>query len=149
MKKKISIILAALLLLNVKYCAAQQSEETTIRSIENAEREAILKGDTTMLLQLLSPHVVVHNPENAIVTFDQIIKRIRNGKIDYSSFERNIERISFVENIAIVMGKEIITAEGVTTHAGKKVTRSFTNIWMKTEAGWKLTARQASIIAVE
>ena len=129
--------------------SAQQSEESVIRSIENAEREALLKGDTNMLLKLLSPQVVVNNPENTIVTFEQIKERIRSGKIDYSSLERIIENISFVENIAIVMGKEIVTPQGVTKNVGKTVTRRFTNIWMKTEAGWKLTARQATIISIK
>ena len=146
MKKSFTLILVILIALTSHFCFAQQSEEVVIRNIENAEREAILRGDTTLLLKLLSPQVVVHNPENTIVTFKQITERIKSGKIDYSSFERIIEKISFVENIAIVMGKEIVTPKGVTTNAGKTVTRSFTNIWMKTETGWKLTARQATII---
>ena len=113
------------------------------------EATAILKGDTIMLFKLLSPKIVVHNPENSIVKFDKIIERIRNGKIDYSSFERVIENISFAENIAIVMGKETITPNGVTINAGKTVTRSFTNIWMKYKDSWRLTARQATIISVQ
>ena len=147
MTKSFTLIVLILLALTSHFCFAQQSEEAVIRNIENAEREAILKGDTALLLKLLSRQVVVHNPENTIVTFKQITERIKSGKIDYSSFERIIEKISFVENIATVMGKEIVTPKGVTTNAGKIVTRSFTNIWMKTEAGWKLIARQATIIA--
>ena len=149
MKKAYILILIMLFVLTTHFCLAQKSEEVVIKNIENSEREAILKGDTSMLLKLLSPHVVVHNPENTIVTFKQITERIRSGKIDYSSFERMIEKISFVENIAIVMGKEIVTPKGATTDAGKTVTRSFTNIWIRTEVGWKLTARQATIISVE
>ena len=126
----------------------QPSLVAEIRNLENTEREALLNGDTTMLLKLLSPHVLVNNPENNIVTFEQIKERIRSGKIDYSSLDRIIENISFVENIAIVMGNEIVTSKGATSNAVKTVIRRFTNIWMKTEAGWKLTARQATIIAV-
>ena len=149
MKKTITLILVILFVVNTHFCSAQQSNEAEIRRIENTEREALLKGDTTILLKLLSPEVVVNNPENTIVTFEQIKKRIRSGKINYSSLERIIENISFVENIAIVMGKEIVTPKGVTTNAGKTVTRRFTNIWMKTKAGWKLTARQATIVSVK
>ena len=135
--------------LTTDVCYSQQSEEAELRSIENSEREALLKGDTAMLLKLLSPKVVVNNPENTIVTFEQIKERIRSGKIDYSSLERVIENISFVENIAIVMGKEIIMPQGATKNAGKTVTRRFTNIWMKTEGVWKLIARQATTISVK
>jgi hypothetical protein len=135
--------------LTTDVCYSQQSEEAELRSIENSEREALLKGDTAMLLKLLSPKVVVNNPENTIVTFEQIKERIRSGKIDYSSLERVIENLSFVENIAIVMGKEIIMPQGATKNAGKTVTRRFTNIWMKTEGVWKLIARQATNISVK
>ena len=130
-------------------CYSQQSEEAELRSIENSEREALLKGDTAMLLKLLSPKVVVNNPENTIITFEQIKERIRSGKIDYSSLERVIENLSFVENIAIVMGKEIIMPQGAAKNAGKTVTRRFTNIWMKTEGVWKLIARQSTTISVK
>ena len=130
-------------------CYSQQSEEAELRSIENSEREALLNGDTAMLLKLLSPKVVVNNPENTIVTFEQIKERIRSGKIDYSSLERVIENLSFVENIAIVMGKEIIMPQGAAKNAGKTVTRRFTNIWMKTEGVWKLIARQSTTISVK
>lgn len=141
---------AAILLAPVhSVCVAQQNNESEIRRLEKMETEAILKGDTIMLVKLLSPQVVVHNPENAIVNFDKIFERMRTGKIDYSSFERVIENISFAENIAIVMGKEIITPERVTINAGKRVTRSFTNIWMKYKGSWRLTARQATVIAVQ
>ncbi len=104
--KKILITISFLVFdLANNFCLAQQPYEALIRGLENSEREAILKGDTGTLLKLLSPHIVVHNPENSIVTFKQITERIRSGKIAYSSLERIIEKISFVENIAIVNGQ--------------------------------------------
>ena len=130
-------------------CFAQQSDKDELTKLENAEREAILKNDTLMLIQIMSPQIVVQNPENKIVKFTQIIDRIKNGKINYSSFERLIENIDIIDNLGIVMGKEIIIARGTTTNAGKTVTRCFTNIWIKKGGIWKLTARQATIISIE
>ena len=147
MKKIQTLLLLLFCLVSANFCYAQQSAETVLRDLENAEREAILKGDTTILLTLLSPQIVVQNPENAIIKFDQMMERIRTGKIKYSSFERIIENISFVENIAIVMGKEIIMQQGNTNNTVNTITRRFTNIWMKTGNIWKLTARQATIIS--
>lgn len=87
------IMKKVMLLVLVIFCAfvsnsslAQQSNEAIIRSLENAAREAILKGDTTMLYRLMSSEIVVQNPENAIVNFKQIIKRVKLGKINYASF---------------------------------------------------------------
>jgi hypothetical protein len=127
---------------------AQQSDETIIRRLENEEREAILKKDTTKLYQLMSLEIIVQNPENAIVGYRQIINRVKTGKINYASFERLIEKVSFFNNTSIVMGKEILIPQGPTENTGKTVTRRFTNIWMKEKNVWKLIARQATIVSL-
>ena len=136
-------------ILACNFSLAQQPDKAILEKLENEEREAILKGDTAMLLQLMSPQIVVHNPENKIVKFDQINARIKNGKINYASFQRIIENIEIIENMGIVMGKEIIKPQGNTTNPGKTVTRRFTNIWVKHGEAWKLTARQSTIISVQ
>jgi len=147
--KKIKFILLFIfhLLIN-NFSSAQQSHEAAIRRLENAEREAILKGDTTMLYQLMSSKIVVQNPENAIVGFRQIISRVKTGKINYASFERIIEKITFISNTSIVMGKEVLVPQGSSQNAGKTITRRFTNIWMKEKDAWKLVARQATIVSI-
>ena len=127
---------------------AQHPDEATIRNLDNAEREAILRGDTATLYQLMSHKIVIQNPENTIVGFRQVIDRIRAGKINYASFERHIEKVSFFKNTAVVMGKEILVPQGSTQNAEKTITRRFTNIWMKEKGIWKLTARQATIISI-
>ena len=147
--KKIKFILLFIfhLLIN-NFSSAQQSHEAVIRRLENAEREAILKGDTTMLYQLMSSKIVVQNPENAIVGFRQIISRVKTGKINYASFERSIEKITFIGNTSVVMGKEVLVPQGSSQNAGKTITRRFTNIWMKEKDAWKLVARQATIVSI-
>lgn len=127
---------------------AQQSDEAIIKSLEEKEREAILKSDTMQLSNLMSKQIVVQNPENAIVGFRQIMDRIKNGKINYSNFERRIDNIAFINSIAIVMGLETLIPQGNTKDAGKTVKRRFTNVWTKEKDGWKLTARQATIISI-
>jgi hypothetical protein len=148
MKKIRFLLLIIFHLLINNFSSAQQSHEAVIRRLENAEREAILKGDTTILYQLMSSRIVVQNPENAIVGFRQIINRVKTGKINYASFERLIEKITFIDNTSIVMGKEVLIPQGSTQNAGKNITRRFTNIWMKEKDVWKLIARQATIVAI-
>jgi hypothetical protein len=135
-----------LFLLRVNSVAAQTSDETVIRTLENAERKAILNGDTARLSKLMSSKIIVQNPENKIVTYREIMDRIRTGKISYASFERNIEKVSVFGGTVVVMGNEVITM-GTTLNPGKKILRRFTNIWMKEKGTWKLTARQATIIS--
>lgn len=148
MKKLKFIHLLTFQFLISNFSLAQQSDETVIRRLENEEREAILKKDTTKLYQLMSLEIVVQNPENAIVGFRQIIDRVKTGKINYASFERLIEKVTFFNNTSIVMGKEVLIPQGSTENTGKTVTRRFTNIWMKEKNVWKLTARQATIVSL-
>jgi hypothetical protein len=148
MKKLMVILLLIFHVLFSSFSLAQQSDEVVIRGLENEEREAILKKDTTKLYQLMSLEIVVQNPENAIVGFRQIINRVKTGKINYVSFERLIEKVTFFDNTSIVMGKEVLISAGSTENSGKTVTRRFTNIWMKEKNVWKLTARQATIVSL-
>jgi hypothetical protein len=128
---------------------AQSSQEAEIRRLEQLEITSIQKGDTTALLKLWGKELVVNNPYGQIVTLPQILGFIRTGQIDYATVERKVENVSFIENLAVSMGKEIVTPEKNTNYAGKVVTRQYTNIWMKKENGWRMIARQATILSKE
>jgi hypothetical protein len=87
---------------------AQQVSEAFIRNLDNSEREAVLKGDTMFLFKIWSPNMVVNTPANRVGTVESTKILTRTGKIDYSSFERTIEKITIFENVGIVMGQEIV-----------------------------------------
>ena len=127
----------------------QSKTETEIRRLENLEIQSIFKADTTTLLRLWAKDFVVNNPYGQIVTRSEVLTRIREGKIDYSTVERIIERITLTKNLAISMGREIVTPQKATENAGKNVTRRYTNIWIKTKGTWQLTARQATIVLTQ
>lgn len=42
------------------------------------------------------------------------------------------------------MRYDMVKPEGAIANAGKKVTRRYTDIWMKDQKTWRLTARQAT-----
>jgi ketosteroid isomerase-like protein len=128
---------------------AQASKETQIRTLENAQREAFLKKDTTALYKLFSPTFVVNAPTNKITTLQELKQLIRNGKVDLESFDRVTEKVTFTGDIAIAMGNETLRPTGKMPNAGKTVKRRYTNIWIKNGNSWRLTARQATIISVE
>jgi hypothetical protein len=128
---------------------SQSKEETEIRKLEQLEITTVQKADTTALLNIWAKEFVVNNPYQQIVTVPQIFGFIRNGQIDYTTVERKVEKVTIVENIAISMGKEIVTPEKKTNYAGKIVTRQYTNIWIKRNNSWMMVGRQATIISAE
>ncbi len=148
--KKILLSLVSTIFLALIHCvsSAQQNNETEIRKLENMEADAFSKKDTVALLKLFSSNFVVNSPSNKVLTLQELMHLVRAGKIDVGSYEKVIEKITFVENIAIVMGHDIVTPQGAMDNAGKTVTRRYTDMWMKDKTGWRLTARQATIISV-
>lgn len=145
------ILTLSLLLCLTAFClAAQDAREATIRNLENQEREAVLRGDSTLLFtRLWSPAMVVNTPANRVGTVEGTKMQLRTGQLHYASFERRIEKITFNGDLAIVMGEETLKPQGQQVNAGKVITRRFTNIWRNSANAWSIIARQATIINVE
>ncbi len=142
--------ISTLLHLFIFFCTqAQNPAEIEIRKLDNAQKEAYFKKDTMTLFKLFSPNVIVHGPSNKIETLEDLLVRIRRGGSNREYYERIVEKVTFADNIAIVMGNETTKPTGIADNAGKTVKRRFTNIWMKNEKSWQLVARQSTIISVE
>lgn len=145
--KKLIVTLFTLLIF---FCThAQNAAEAEIRKLENDQKEAYFKKDTLTLFKLFVPGVIVHGPSNKIETLEDLLVRIRKGGSDREMYERIIEKITFADNVAIVMGTETIKPTGIAANAGKTVKRRYTNIWMKNNKSWLLIARQSTIVSVE
>ena len=130
--------------------AQTDSREAEIRHLENIEREAVMKGDSAVLFgKIWSNEMVLNSPANMVGTVEISKSQLRTGNLAYLSFVRNIEKITFNDNIAIVMGEEILKPQGHQRNAGKTVTRRFTNIWKNSNNQWQIIGRQATIIKVE
>ena len=146
--KCLSLLL--LLTFSTNLLIAQAQRDVEIRRLENVEREAVMRNDSMMLFNTLwSPIMVINTPANRVGTVEGTKMQLRTGKLNYLSFERNIEKITFNDNLAIVMGEEKIKPQGDQDNAGKLVIRRFTNIWKYKNKKWMIIARQATIIKVE
>jgi hypothetical protein len=143
-------VLIFLLVWTFQDVLSQDKRESEIRRLENLERESVLKGDSLVLFdKIWSPNMVINTPNNVVGTVEGTKALLRSGGLSYLSFERNIEKVTFNNNLAIVMGQEKVRPQGKQNNAGKLVTRRFTNVWMYTNNSWSIIARQATIIKVE
>jgi len=141
-------IILLTLILSASVSLGQSKDELEIRRLENLWTKLLDKADTTALLKLWTKDYVVNNINGKIVTAKDIIGLIRKGTI-FPPVERIIEKITFTSNLAIVMGKEIAQPVKTAQAEGQTVTRRFTNIWIKSDDGWQLTARQATNILAQ
>ena len=144
----IQFTLAVLLGMFHNVCSAQLEKEAEIKNLENIEGEAWVKKDSLTLFKLFSPDLVVNSPLNKVVNLGILKMLMRTGKVDISSSEKKIDKVSFIRDMAIVMGSDVVTPQGAMDNAGKTVTRRYTDVWIKDADGWRLTIRQATIISV-
>lgn len=132
------------------YVFAQDPRDSEIRRLENLEREAVLKSDSVALFdKIWSPNMIVNTPANVVGTVEGTKHHLRTGGLNYLTFERNIEKITFNGDVAIVMGEEKIRPQGTQPNAGKIVSRRFTHVWQFSNNSWSIIGRQATIIKVE
>lgn len=130
------------------YCQTETPAQK-IKRLEDMERLAGINGDTATLFRLWSDVYVVNNPNNNILTAGQLKSIIRGGSMDTTSFARNIEKMVFTKNIAIVMGHEIMPPKNKNDNGGKTTTRRFTDVWTKSDTTWQLSARQSTNILIK
>lgn len=123
------------------------SLEEEIRALEQASRDAVLRGDIPALDKIWADDLTVNAPNGRVVRGKQeVFARIREGIIKYSSFTAEVEAVKIVGEVAIVMGLEIVQPVGSAPLAGQTVRRRYTNIWMMRDGKWLLTARHANVI---
>jgi hypothetical protein len=148
MKKYIFLI--AFLISTFSIDAQSNSKiESEIRDLEQTGATAILNGDTNTLKQIWAPEFLVNTPGNEVTgTRDSILMIQKAGMIEYSTYEKVIERMQFQKDLVITMGHETLVSKNDTRtlKAGQVYKRRFTNVWMKKNGKWQLVARQASII---
>ena len=150
MKTKLFLLLLSVLILYPALVSAQEVKkqrnvlEEEIRRLDLAEAEAIQKKDFQALDKLSSKDFTTNSPRNEIVRGkEELTELIRKGVINYASFVREIEEVLIYEKTAVIMGREIIvTNEAVP----QTIRRRYTNVWMKRNGKWLLTARHANII---
>jgi hypothetical protein len=146
MKKSIlftlCLILSSIMIVSAQSEIEKKIIEIEVRKLDSLHAAAVLSGNLKEMDKYWTEDFMVTNPFNEIDKAD----RIRNGTVTYSSFQRICEAVKIYENVAILMGKEIVVPKGKSPDSGKTINRRYTNIWMNLNGHWKLVARHASVI---
>jgi ketosteroid isomerase-like protein len=121
--------------------------EQKIRKLDLAQAEAILQKDFKALDELCAQDFTVNNPRGEISKGNEAVKElIRSGVINYASFTREAEVVLIHGKTIVIMGNETLVPNENSPQAGQTVRRRYTNVWMKRNEKWLLTARHASVI---
>lgn len=145
------ITIAFTLMVNAFCIYAQNTQvETAIRKLEETEHKAMLARDTGTLLKVWAADFIVNTPANRItLSRQELFNLVRAGIFTYSSFTRDIEQVFIKNDMAITMGSEAVIPVGNSSKEGQVIKRRYTNIWMKQNGAWRLTARHANEICTK
>jgi len=137
---------------NVFSIYAQKNEtiEKEIRNLEETEHKAMLKQDAAILQKIWATDLIVNTPVNRItLSSKELMELVNAGVFVFSSFTREIERIFIKGDVVFTMGNETVVPAGNNPKAGQTIKRRYTNIWMKENGVWRLSARHANIICAQ
>ena len=130
--------------------AAKQPDIAAVLAAMTRLDTATMTGDSVAFLDSMADDVLVNSPFNNVADKALVTQRMRGGVIDYTSFDRIIDRVAVRKSGEITaMGEEVIRPRGAALHAGKTVRRRFTDIWRNDGGTWKLALRQATIFEVK
>lgn len=149
MKLFVSVIfiIAAAGLASAQGVKQNEALEQKIRDLDMAQADAVLRKDFEAFDRLCAEDFTVNNPWGDITKGRAAVKeQMRSNIISHTSFLREIESILIRGKTAIVMGRETVVTGESSQEAGRTVRRRYTNIWMKRNGKWLLTARHASVI---
>ncbi len=123
--------------------AAKDGRIAAALAAVNLSDRAAASGDTTGFQALLADDLAVNNPQNGVSVRGATAQRSAAGLISYTRYDRVIDYAGLRGDIVLLMGEEIVQPRG----ESGEVHRRFTDLWKQVGGRWKLTARQATIIA--
>lgn len=126
----------------------QQSVYKIIDSLTKQIELMVLNQDTVAMQKFYPDDMVITNPFGQMIDKKTMIKRVKDGIIKYSEFEKVIEHFTMPDDkTAIVVGKENVTPtkDANRTDAGKHHERRFTEVWVYRQSNWLRIIRHASI----
>ena len=125
----------------------QQSVYKIIDSLTKQIELMVLNQDTIAMQKFYPDDMVITNPFGQMIDKKTMIKRVKDGVIKYSEFEKIIEHFTMPDDkTAIVVGKENVTPtkDANRNDAGKHHERRFTEVWVYRQANWLRIIRHAS-----
>lgn len=142
-------VVAATLLFALNSQAAEPDEKE-LRAADARQADAARTRNVDALATMMHPMFMVNSPEGEVLPRAKVLDMWRSRAIGRDSFGRAVEQVKIVDDVGIVMGREIV-APAVDSVAGqrrrastKPVERRFTNVWLWQNDKWWFLSRHAN-----
>ncbi len=120
------------------------SAQQTIRQLEHARREAMLRGDAQALSRLLADDYIGTGAHGKVRSKAEVVAEYNSGTVKYESITEDGVVVRQYGNAAVVTGR--------TKSKGKEGGKSFdsdhrfTRVWIQAPGRWSLVAAHSSPI---
>lgn len=146
-------MIAVGLLLPLSSVGAQTSrtaEEGALAKLDMSQKEMVVRADIKGLIALSAPELTINAPTGRVLTRDQFLTMMRDGRIGAEDFERTIESVRISGQVSVVMGNEVFTptaqSELGRTYGPVPLRRHYTNIYQLDHGRWLWFARHANVV---
>jgi hypothetical protein len=127
------------------------SEEAALARLDMAQKEMVGRADVKELATLSAPELTINAPTGRILTREQFLAMMRDGRIGAEKFDRTIESVTVSGDIGVVMGREAFTptqqSELGKRYGAVPLNRRYTNIYQWDHGRWMWIARHANIVS--
>ncbi len=103
--------------------------------------EALLKKDSSVLMQLLDNNISYGHSNGWIQAKNDVVQDFSSGKISYSKMEVSDEKLQIQKQAVAI--RNITNVEGIVSGNVFKMSLQVLQVWKKTKGKWVLIARQS------
>jgi ketosteroid isomerase-like protein len=122
----------------------ESGSEATIRALEDARYDAVVRGDIAAFVELAHPDLTYTHSTGTVDTLDTYREKLESGFYDYHRIDHPIDRIVIVGDTALVIGEmhADITAGGTR----KTLANRALAVWVRVNGAWRLLAYQPTVL---
>jgi ketosteroid isomerase-like protein len=116
-----------------------------IEHLEDAWRNAVLKGNVSAMDALLADDYIAISPTGILQSKDQALAILRSGTVHFKSIELNDRKIRMYGNTALVTSRAEVNATGPDGNVSGSY--RYTRVYVKDPRGvWRIVSFEASKI---
>lgn len=115
-----------------------------VLAADDARYAAMIAQDFDALGRLLADDLLYTHSTSATDTKSEYLAALRSGKYRYRAARREGVTVRIQGTIAIVNGRSFIDVD--VDGVPKSLANVFMNVWVRTPAGWQMTAWQSTTV---
>lgn len=127
--------------------AAKDARIAAVLAAVDTLDAGLVADDRAAFDAAMANDLIVNNPQNRMSERAATVASNAAGRISYTAYDRRIEHASIRADMVLLMGEERVVPKPPNPMAGKLVVRRFTDLWKRENGRWRVSARQATIIA--